>query len=152
MKQDIAIERLYIEKRSDGNSGVFTQEFIPQGTHILHLTGNIVKIPNKYSIQIDHQYHLDSTGGLQDFLNHCCNPNAAIDFHSLSLYALRAIKAFEEITFDYCTSEEACGNPFTCNCNSLDCYKTIRGFMYLNDRQKECIKDKLSPFLIKKYF
>ena len=55
------------------------------------------------------------------YLNHSCEPNAQEKDHIG--YALRDIRAGEEITVDYTLSIE--GGPMQCNCGSGVCKKVI---------------------------
>lgn len=105
------------------------------------------------SLQIDENLFLEGTQKFDNFLNHCCEPNAFIDWDSMNLVALRDIKKGEEITYNYCTSEYDMGfteSNFICNCNSNKCYQKINGFRHLSLEQKMKLKDFLSPFLRRK--
>jgi hypothetical protein len=126
------------------------------GTAIFNFIGRLGndKETNIMSLQIDDNLFLESTMGYDDFLNHSCNPNCYIDFNGIRLTALRPIKAGEELTYNYNTTEYDLVNSeapsfFKCSCDSKDCYEIIKGFKYL--KQKEKIKPFLSPFLKKKF-
>jgi hypothetical protein len=64
------------------------------------------------------------------FLNHSCIPNAMI--RDCSLFAIQPISPFEEITFDYNTTEYDMVDPFICRCGKCN-RRRIRGFRYLTD-------------------
>jgi len=67
------------------------------------------------------------------FLNHSCDPNIGIKGR-VRMYALTNIKAGEEVTFDYATTES---DPFwemKCACGSTKCRHTIRSIQSLPKR------------------
>lgn len=57
-------------------------------------------------------------------LNHSCEPNTGFGDNSLIFYAIRNIKAGEEVFFDYAFSETEF-EPFECHCGSANCRKII---------------------------
>ncbi len=144
--------KLYVDLNHYGIKGLFTSENIPANCLIFKFKGELLSKPNKYSLQIDEKKHLDSSRDIDDNLNHSCEPNSYIDFTNLSLISKRVIKRNEEITFNYCTTEEKLSKPFECYCGSINCYKIIKGFEYLDKLQKEKLFKYLSPYLKKKYF
>jgi SET domain-containing protein len=71
--------------------------------------------------------------------NHSCNPNAGIR-GTRELFALRAIKKGEEITYDYSTvvGENAPGESdwlMRCACGARTCRKTIGNWQSLSPRR-----------------
>ncbi|MEY5032012.1 MAG: Phosphoribosylformylglycinamidine synthase [Planctomycetota bacterium] len=79
------------------------------------------------------------------FLNHSCDPSAAVQ--SRSLIALRPIAAGEQITFDYTTTEGSMAEPFTCLCGASGCVGTVRGFAHLSAAEQRARRDRLAPHL-----
>jgi hypothetical protein len=120
---------------------------IASGERLIALSHVFVDEPCKYSIQLDEGRHQAGTEEADDFLNHACDPSAALDFGALEVFALRPIAAGELITFDYNTSEWDMHEPFACLCGSPRCLGEIRGFRYLTQEQRERIEPRLSPFL-----
>lgn len=77
--------------------------------------------------------------------NHSCSPNCGFR-DTITLIALRDIKAGEELTFDYAFCESAHMN-FTCNCKTKHCRKTITDQDWKNkDLQKKYVQY-FSPYL-----
>ena len=110
---------------------------------------------NRHSIQIDANHHIvtreASRFEVDDFLNHCCSPNAFLDTSTLDVLALRDIEPGEEICLNYCATEEDLAEPFKCKCGSSDCYGLIRGFRFLSRSRQEALRDVVSPWLKSKY-
>jgi hypothetical protein len=110
---------------------------------------------SRYSIQIDASHHIVTreTGRFEadDFLNHCCSPNAFLDTATLDVRALRDIEPGEEVCLNYCATEEELVEPFKCECGSPDCCGYVRGFRFLNRRRQGELKDIASPWLKAKY-
>ena len=120
---------------------VATREF-GIADHILHLRGVIVDCPSKYSVQIGPDQHVEVPAEVRveqpldryrwRFLNHSCEPNAK--FENRKLVAIREIKASEEITFDYNTTEYDLATPFECHCKSDGCCGVVRGYRWQQDQ------------------
>jgi hypothetical protein len=69
----------------------------------------------------------DPEGHPDAFINHSCTPNAEIRFENgVRLFALRAILAGEEITFDYAKLYPA-AMRMACACKATDCRRVIVG-------------------------
>jgi hypothetical protein len=70
-----------------------------------------------------------ATGGIDDFVNHSCDPNCGLDFRDgrVFLVAVRVIGAGEEVSFDYATSTTREGLSFfpgwrfSCLCGARNC-------------------------------
>jgi SET domain-containing protein len=75
--------------------------------------------------------YLDTTGGLGQFANHSCRPNAALlsERGGLVLRAVRAIRAGDEVTHDYSTHLGA-DDVWTmrCDCGKRACRGRIGRF------------------------
>lgn len=86
-------------------------------------------------------------------LAHSCEPNAYIDWKSLTLKALQSIPEGALITYHYGTSEDDYRIvKFMCECGSQSCVGEFSGFMFLSDNDKKRIKEFVSPYIRKKYF
>ncbi|MDA1197421.1 MAG: SET domain-containing protein-lysine N-methyltransferase [Nanoarchaeota archaeon] len=94
---------------------------------------------------------LDSYATFEDYLNQSCSPNCFIQFDPLVLVAKRNIQKGEELTFNYNATEYGGeGNhSFQCTCGSEGCYGEIKGFKYINQREREQIKEDIFPDLKK---
>jgi hypothetical protein len=65
------------------------------------------------------------------YLNHSCSPNAGIR-GKVSVVAMRPIKAGEEITIDYSTTEEDKLWSMECRCGSPVCRKVVQSIHSLS--------------------
>ena len=110
------------------------------GTVLMVLKGKTAARPNRYSIQIGRGKHLMPEGEdcVWQFLNHSCEPNAAI--LGRKLVAIRAIAAGEEVTFNYNCNEYDMDAPFRCRCGACEGV-LVRGYRYLSAAERE----KLGP-------
>ena len=81
------------------------------------------------------------TGDMDDFMNHSCNPNAALIIPTekqpilgvvfVNFVALSDIEVGDEITWDYSTTMYQDDWEIDCRCGSRNCRKRIREFRYL---------------------
>ena len=102
-------------------------------------------------MQVGADEHIDLPEGLSleqildnylwRFLNHSCDPNAM--FRDRALVAIREIRAWDEITFHYSSTEYEMAVPFACRCGSLFCAGQIRGFKHMS----RAARQRLRPFL-----
>ncbi len=140
--------------RRGGTHRVIAIEPIQTGTVILHIHGIFVDEPSKYSIQVDHDLHVlvdplnasspDPDLHAWQYLNHSCNPSGALV--GLSLVALRPIAQWEEVTFDYNTTEYQMATPFACRCGACD-GGLIRGFRFLPPQTQRLMYPRLANHL-----
>lgn len=84
---------------------------------------------------------------------HSCEPNAYIDWDTLTLKALQQTSEGTLVTYHYGTSEDDYRiGKFQCKCGSPLCVGVFQGFTYLSDKEKERIREFVSPYIRKKYF
>ncbi|MBP7998015.1 MAG: SET domain-containing protein [Chloroflexi bacterium] len=81
-----------------------------------------------------------------EMINHSCQPNAGLQ-GNVSLVALRAIMAGEEICFDYAMSDGSAYDEFDCGCGTASCRGRVSG----NDWQRPELQKRyagyFSPYL-----
>jgi hypothetical protein len=87
--------------------------------------------PTYQTIQIGADKHIDHLD-LLAYFNHSCNPNTLIDTENLSVIALRAINAGDELTFFYPSTEWEMAQPFICCCKAPGCLGLVAGAKYLS--------------------
>lgn len=87
----------------------------------------ILTEPNFLTIQINHNKHILLQPDFLQYTNHSCEPNVFFDVIHMQQVALRDIKAGEELSFFYPSTEWEMAQPFHCNCGSNKCLKIIRG-------------------------
>ena len=104
----------FIVKEGIQGAGVFaTKEYQP-GEVLFRMQGEMLSQPTRTSIQVGMHRHVEDKVGVH--VNHHCQPNARVNQKMMTMVALKAIKAGEEITFDYNQNEDYLANPFVCRC------------------------------------
>lgn len=88
-------------------------------------------------LQISPRRYLDWAGPALRF-NHSCEPNTGLtSYPRLTYIALCAIKAGEELRWDYSTSvDKDTECDFTCDCGAKTCRKQVGGFKELPKKLK----------------
>ena len=146
-------------KASKNSQGVFTTIQIPAGVPILEIRGPIyvekdLPDPNDPTIlQVGTNTFIGISGGLDDHLNHSCNPNCMMHVagNRAILYSLYVIPVGAELTFDYSTTSTDTHEKWKmdCQCGQNNCRKVISGFQYLDPAlQKKLIGKGMVPLYI----
>jgi hypothetical protein len=131
-------------------------EHVCAGNRLFTMEGDLTRSPTRYSVQIDRDLHLDLPAGYATeetldrfywrFTNHSCEPNAAI--RGRDMVALTCVEPWEQVTFNYNTTEYDLAEPFDCRCGGTHCAGTIRGFRWLAPKAREQLRAMLSGYLI----
>ena len=118
--------------------GVFALRPFPKGSSVLAFGGPLIPEDEiedfTYTIQVDHGLYLGSSGGIDDRVNHCCEPSCMLRNQppGIELVALRDIAVGEEITFDY-ASCISCGPTLrSCFCGAATCRGSVGTFWELD--------------------
>lgn len=122
--------------------GVFAKKEFKPGEVILQFRGRIYsrkeylsKVnPEKcHYMQIDDDLFLGPTTSADNFVNHCCEPNAGLKIHKgkCFLVAVDTIQPGREITFDYSTSMAEDHWEMDCACGVPSCRSRVRDFKYI---------------------
>jgi len=151
--------------------GVVAARDLPPGTTVYSVpcsSGTILAAPTMYTIQLTATEHIDITGG-PEFTNHSCEPNGYFKFvtatasndgdgdgdgngsgkiTALDLVLTRFVAKGELVTFNYNTTEWDMDAPFECCCGTRSCYRVIRGFKHLTQREREAIRPIVSSHLL----
>lgn len=142
----ILMKEVYAGKSAICGEGLFIKEHVASGERICYIKGT-----RKYKINKDVNDALSYPDwiGISKHtwidpampykrLNHSCNPNSSIK-GSVTLYALRPIKANEELTIDYSTIEGdmrwVLEGGATCKCGERNCRKIIKSIHFLPRKQ-----------------
>lgn len=90
-------------------------------------------------VQIDADHYMGPSGGVDDLINHSCDPNAGLRFceHGIFLHAIRDIAPGDEITWDYSTTLYESRWQMECHCRSISCRGVIGDFAELADDLRE---------------
>lgn len=118
----------YSIKRTAHGLGFFTREPIPKGKRIIEYTGPMVSNAEvnkrnygKYFFGINTKWSIDGSprSNIARYINHSCRPNAEAlqSGKRIWIWSRRAIKAGEEITYDYGKEYfDEHIKPFGCRC------------------------------------
>lgn len=130
---------------------------IAAGSRILVFTGEITSTPTRFSVQVGAHEHLDLPATCTHeeildrhpwrFLNHSCAPNTRVQ--GLDLVALTDIVAWEQLCFDYTTTEATMAEPFDCACGAPNCLGRVSGFAGLDAGERAERAAHLAPWLVK---
>lgn len=128
------MKKIYIAKSAINGKGIFAGEDILAGDRVQYIKGKPVKnvVKSKKDsrainnwIGVSKQFWMNTEGTPFRFINHSCNPNAAI-MGTKTLVALKNIKKDTEVTIDYSMSD---ADPYwegiRCNCGARYCRKKI---------------------------
>lgn len=135
------MNHLYVKKSKIEGKGIHTAEAFEKGKKIAYIIGERVlfesknereaqSIPTWYGVS--KRVWIDPGDSIFRFLNHSCNPNAAI-VGTKTLIARRDIEKDEEITIDYSMtdSDENWTLEYRCRCKSKNCRKIIKSIQSL---------------------
>jgi hypothetical protein len=141
--------------RAYGQYQLVVVEHVCAGKRLFTIDGERTNTPTRYSVQIDRDLHIDIPDGCPTeetldrffwrFTNHSCEPTAVIRGRDMT--ALRCIEPWQQITFNYNTTEYDMAEPFDCGCGSPRCEGTIRGFRWLEPAAQQRIRPMLSSYL-----
>lgn len=142
--------------RRQGQFSLVATGAIVRGERIFHIEGERTLKPTRYSVQIDDKVHIDL--GQQPlelildryywrFMNHHCEPSALL--RGQEVYAERSIAAWEEITFNYNTTEYEMAEAFACQCGSARCLGKVQGFKSLSSAERQALRPWLAPYLLR---
>ncbi len=167
------MEKVMLESSGSHGKGVFAREPIARGERIMTFSGVLFTRDqvdfDDYHLQIGEDMYLGPSRGLDDYVNHSCEPNSGFQSVSeggypqslagsqmlpvLNLVALRDILSGEEITWDYSTAiDEADFAGFPCSCGASLCRGKVASFRYLPATTQQRIHPWLMPYLQDKYF
>ena len=144
--------------RSRGEHRLVAHGPFAAGQLMFRIEGRRVDRPSRYSLQVGAASHVEPGAGepgmreldnsFWRFMNHSCEPNVRLA--GFEAFAVRAIKAGEEVTFHYATTEYELAEPFNCRCGSAACLGVVRGFRYLRPEQQRSLESWLAPYLQEK--
>ncbi|KND50395.1 MAG: Proteins containing SET domain [Parcubacteria bacterium C7867-007] len=142
---------------------VFAARSFRVGDVITQFTGETFhksEIPKRYKgeddrfVQIGQDQFMGPSGGVDDLINHSCDPNSGLKFNSENIYlvALKDIAEGDEITWDYSTTMFENNWKMKCDCKSGSCRKIIGDFSLLDRELQQKYKElNVIPQYIKDY-
>jgi uncharacterized protein len=132
--------RLDVRESAGRGLGVFAGQPIAEGTTVLVFGGPLLHLAEigdfSHCLQVGHDRFLGESSGIDDLVNHSCNPNCGVVHvpggHA-ELKAIRNIETGEEVAYDYstCMRDEP---AMTCACGSASCRRRIQAFVTLEPR------------------
>lgn len=140
-----------------GGGGLFALEEIPAGELLvvwggeLRTADQIVALQdggNCHGLQVEDGVYLWSIrdGDAGDYVNHSCDPNAWVS-GQISLLARRELRAGEEITFDYATTDASDYDTFECQCGSPLCRGVVTGQDWQRPELQERYRGHFSAYI-----
>lgn len=135
--------RLVLGKAGDKGRGVFTTEPIASGEVILCFKGAVFDIDDIRDelglyIQVGPREFQYSSGDIDDFVNHSCEPNSGYRVleNIACLVAIEPIAAGAEITYDYSTTMMGGFYEMNCKCGAKTCRGRVTDFAALPEPVK----------------
>ena len=92
----------------------------------------ILDRPNYLTVQISDCQHIMLEPESLQYLNHSCSPNVFFNTIKMQLIALCKIKAGEELTIFYPSTEWSMDRGFNCLCQSENCLGYIQGAFHID--------------------
>lgn len=123
--------------------GVFTNVAIAQGTAVFEFGGPVIRgeqiTPEMRVMQVGPDAYVAediAADYIENYINHCCEPNLGFTHGTLTLHALRDIAAGEELFWDYSTSIHDPDWCVPCGCGARGCRRIIRGYASLSEADR----------------
>lgn len=139
-----------------GGRGAFAREKVRAGDVLVVWGGEVVDGATLRAMSVDRfrlalqveedLYLLTTNEGVADWVNHSCAPNAGLR-GQVVLVALRDIRAGEEITFDYATSDGSTYDEFECGCGAESCRGHVTGSDWRLPELQERYAGHFSPYI-----
>jgi len=136
------MEKIIAAQSSINGMGLFATVAIEKGERISYVHGPI-KVVRDFSVLTRHEYiksydwigvgrysWIDTTNSPFRFINHRCEPNAAL-ITTRTMIALADIAPGDEITMDYSLTEAGQDWSMKCNCGMANCRKLILPINFL---------------------
>lgn len=132
----------FLVSRNRKGKAVHAGQAFAAGETLLAFTGPVYEkneLPRELDevtdrfLQIEHNYFMGPSHGLDDLINHGCNPNCGLTFtrEGVQLIALRNITRGEELCWDYSTTSLDHGWSMQCLCGAASCRGTVGDFRWL---------------------
>ncbi len=107
--------------------GLRILEDCPPDTVIAEFSGQLTPTATRHTIQVGPAQHLVVDPAVLQLVCHSCRPNVRFDVTERKLISVRAIRAADELTFFYPSTEWAMVAPFNCLCGEPECFHRIDG-------------------------
>ena len=122
---------------------MYATQLIPKGARVIEYTGKRMSwadVPNEdddphtfiFGLDNGQVINAEIDGNEARWINHCCDPNceAVGEDDGIFIYALRRIRAGEELSYDYALQldepiTKKLENEFKCHCGAARCRGTM---------------------------
>lgn len=146
--------RLRVGDSPKHGKGVFANEFIAAGSPVMQC-GGLIKGPEEITpttraLQIGPREYLvedPENPGMDDLINHSCNPNLGYVDGSLLLYAIRDIEPGDELGIDYSTAINEPGWEIPCGCGAPNCRGKIQSYCDLPEAERQRLRGMILAYL-----
>ncbi|KAI8074684.1 hypothetical protein BC940DRAFT_288835 [Gongronella butleri] len=101
-----------------------------KGDVVVALKGLTPGVKRYSSVQVSRDEHVELNSDLV-FMNHSCDPSMHMDVDRMAIVALKDIKAGDEMTFFYPSTEWDMQQPFACWCGASKCIEMVRGAKHI---------------------
>lgn len=134
---------LQVKEVGDRGRGVFAGKRIPPGELVVRFEGPIYnkdECPDfSEAIQVGVNAWMWSSGGIDDIVNHSCNPNTGLFQISGTTYlmSIKTIEEGDELFFDYSTSMVDEPWDMECYCGDKACRGRIGNFLDMPDSAQQ---------------
>ncbi len=120
--------------------------FLPGDVITSFNAGSTQSFATYLTIQIGSGKHITLLPEFVQYINHSCAPTAFFNTTTMELVCIIELKAGDEITFFYPSTEWEMAQPFVCNCESTECLQLINGASHLS--VETLSKYKLTHFIM----
>jgi SET domain len=121
------------QKVSNEQNALFALQSFQPGEVIAEFrAGTIAAEPTYLTVQVDVGKHITLQPEFLQYINHSCDPNVFFDTTLMQLVALKELRAGDEMTFFYPSTEWKMTQSFNCYCGSDNCLGEIKGAAYLS--------------------
>ncbi len=126
------------QKISNNQNALFaTQSFQPGEVIADFSAGTIAAEPTYLTVQVGIRKHITLQPEFLQYINHSCEPTVFFNTTTMQLVALKEVKAEEEMTFFYPSTEWKMTQAFNCYCGSPACIGKVRGASFLSKDAQE---------------
>ena len=135
------MKKIAVKKSKIHGTGLFLEQDVSKSDFIANIIGVLTTVKKQLlRTPTEALMHPDWVGVSMSswidparpfkYLNHSCNPSCGLK-GKRRLYALRDLKAGDEITLDYSTVEANPHWKMKCSCGANNCRGTVRSVAYL---------------------
>jgi len=113
----------FVVRKENGFHSLFSKRPFQVGEVVCEVTGEEISFPNRYSVQVARNLHINVKEPVK-YINHHCTGN--IELKEREFLAISKIEIGDEISFNYNSTEDILAEPFNC----FRCGKEIKGRVF----------------------